>query len=287
MKKFILATTLILSLTLPVLCFAGYLFEQEIDMGGKQKMKMVYSVQGDSKRIDTYQGTQLITSQILSPKFKEPVILVHNSKNFMTQKPISAEEAQAQADRAMQDTIKQMESSGMDKGQIEQMKKMMSDKKQNLKDAKQAQASILASDFTFKPTGQTKSVGKYKAENVQVFYKGNLFQDNWVTKEIPKDAIDALNSFATDKRLNPDKDSAAQTSKSIKAKLDGFGYPVLVISKYSEKNRSLLGMKQAPSQGGFPEEVTIEMKNIEKRDIPATDFSVPKDYTELKMPGLK
>lgn len=270
MKKITLLAVCFGIFLVPALTFAGYIFETQADMG-KQKVKMVYSIEGDLKKIDVYQDKDLKTSMISDPNRPGRLMIMHDRKQYVHQ----TEEDAVQARKEMQNAMDQMKKK-MSKKDRAKLEAMMSN---------DTGIAVSVKDFSIKPTEQTKKIGKYNTKLVQLYYKGELFQDNWMTTDIQPDAVAAMESFGKDTNLNPERSDLERSMKEVKASLDSYGVPVLTTIKYNEKTKDLYGESSQDKE--MPNEVTVSMTRIEKKRFSDKTFKPPKRYTEMSVPALK
>jgi len=163
-------------------------------------------------------------------------------------------------------------------GQMEQQQRML--KKSTEKNIKRKNA-ILISNFKIKPTTKTKKIGKYKTKLVQVYYKGEHFQDCWVSKEPGTDAAKAISALYNDSKLGSQELVAYYTTmKKLNDKISLHGCPVLTVSHYKGLTKILYG---AAFDGGAPVKVQTELTKFEKKSIKSTSFKIPKGYEEYKV----
>lgn len=191
---------------------------------------------------------------------------------------LAAKAQEKQQEKMMKEQFAKMqEMQKSAQGQIEQQQRMIQVQMERERKKKNA---VLIKDFAIKPTDKKSRIGNYNAKLVQVYYQGELFQDQWLTNDVDADATKAFTGFATEKLFEKDLAPFYKTMRTLGEKIYSNGFPVKTVSYFKGKT---LVLGSSPFGSTAPSKMEMEITKIEKKSIKGEEFAPPKGYEELKM----
>jgi len=288
MKRLLVLTLTVLFL-LPLNAFAGYYILQGIK-SDDFTTKMGFYLDGEYKRIDYYFEGKRSMSMISSPDYKKALLVDHRAKTYMESDLMTdfmGTMAKKGASAAMEGLIDNSMGNSPEgfimKAIFKGSKKK---KKKKKKKVKMPKIKFKPEYVEIKPTSGRKVILDRNTQELEVYYKGKLFQRVWATKEYPEGLVEAMHSMLKDEKLFAREYTTdlIEYQKHTNAQIEKYGVGLLIHTQYKGKAKNFYD-KSLSKKGKRPKESTMEMEKMEAKKMTKKYFSPPKSYEEIKLPS--